>query len=400
MANNNNEDITIKIDVDTSDVEKGFTDIEKASKKMSKDIEKSNDKVEKSFDDVEKSLKDVQKTMNTTFKNINFNSLANNMKRTMQQVQRQVQSTANNIKSQLQKALNIKSSIDVKANTTTDASGASSMVGNMMGELVGSSMSSGAIGSQIAKTLAQSQKDILKSTNNIKQAFEQLPEPIQESIKGSVSNVYDTVQEFVPLITQLREVMDFDLSDPQELKGLILGMQDDVKILSQETENGLKKLVEWKEKLSLSDKDLDVSLMEEEINRLNQKLEQLKQTLADVSKLDFILNLDTNESVVEIDRLLAKFDEIPNRINKADIEPIIQQMQNLKQQMESLGIDTSILDNVLTEWSNVCNTGSQATTKLTNEMLKARENVTSLQQGTQQLVGAQTALAQKQRELA
>ena len=388
-----NEDIKITVVADTKDAVDGLKDMEKASDKTTKSMVKDGRDIEKSLDGVEKSAKDIQ----SAFKNIDMKSLTSGLK----SFYTQAKSVAVNVGKQLQDALNVKGSVDAKVNMTTDASsGAGSAMENAMGSIA----SGGAIGSQIAKQMATSSKDIVQLTDSIKRAFGEIPESVQNNIKESVSNIYDTIDDIVPIIEELRGTTDIDLSDPKELKGLILGMQTDVDLLSQATEEAMQNLVKWKEKLSSGGEDVswiddDIQTQQAEIDQLNKKLEQLKQTLADASKLDFMLNLDTNESIMEIDRLLAKFDEIPNRMSKADIQPIIQQMQNFKEQMQSLGIDTSFLEGVFAEWNAVCEKGSQATVKLTSEMLKARQNVSSLQQGTQQLINTQTMQIQKQSEL-
>ena len=389
-----NEDIKITLVADTSDVTDGFKDVEKASDKMAKSVSKDGDKIEKSFDDVSKSAKDIQ----SAFKNIDMKSLTSSLSN----MKKQVSTIATNIKKQLKDALNVKGNVDAKVNMTTDAS---SGAGSAMESAMGSIASGGAIGSQIAKQMATSSKDIVQLTDSIKRAFGEIPESVQNNIKESVSNIYDTIQDIIPVIDVIRDTTDIDLSNPKELKGIILGMQTDVDLLSQATEEAMQNLVKWKEKLSSGGEDVswiddDIQVQQTEIDELNKRLEQLKQTLADASKLDFMLNLDTNESIMEIDRLLAKFDEIPNRMSKADIQPIIQQMQNFKQQLQSLGMDTSFLNDLFKEWEYVCNTGCQATVKLTSEMLKARQNISSLQQGTQQLINTQTLQTQKQSELA
>ncbi len=158
----NNEDITIKVSVDTSDAVDGFKDMEKASDKMAKNVSKDGDKIEKSLDDVTKSAKDIQ----TAFKKIDMKSLIS----TLSNIEKQISSLANSIKKQLTDALNVKGTVDAKVNMTTEASGgASGASGSAMSNMMSSAMTGGAMGAMLNK--AQSLKHEIADTGENFKSF-------------------------------------------------------------------------------------------------------------------------------------------------------------------------------------------------------------------------------------
>ena len=75
----NNEEIEIKVSVDTSDVDKSFKDIEKASDKMAKNVTKDADKVEDSMDDIKKSTDKATKSMKDMFRGVNIKQLTSSL---------------------------------------------------------------------------------------------------------------------------------------------------------------------------------------------------------------------------------------------------------------------------------------------------------------------------------
>ena len=401
MANNN--DIEIKVKVDTSDVDKSMKDVEKSSDKMAKSVSsdakrmsKDTEKINKIFKDLQRTLKDSGKEMQNAFKNINtngFNKTMNDMKNTATK-------TASTIKQQLQDAFNVKG--NVKVSTTTDKSNGASGSGNgMANSLAGSAMTGGAMGSQIAKELAQSQGEVAKAVDSIKKAFGQVPETVQKDMKNAVSSVYGSIQEFDPAIIETIKNLDIDLSDPKELKGIIVGIKDDMEITSLEFKRMNEVFERQKRIASKLGNDKDVSSNEigmqrtqKRIEETRAKIDKMKQSLSDLSKVDFALNMNTSKPVAEIDRLLSKFNEIPTAMKKVDVYPIIEQFKVLQQQMQQLGMDTSIIDNVLAEWNTVCQNNTKGTVELTNAIKNARTNIDSMSQGTKALI--QNQVTQKQ----
>lgn len=417
---NNNEDITIKVSVDTSDVEKSFKDISKESKKMSKDIEKSNDKVEKSFED-------VKKTMNNTFKNINFNSLANSMKQTMQQVQKQVQTTANSIKSQLQKALNLKGSIDVKTNMTTGSSNGSSMMGNFMGEMLGSSMSSGAIGSQIAKQLAQTQPVINKTVSAWKSTIEQAD--LFEKIDDDFIEQMDKLKsEIYPTISAIKDEMSKELSDGEEIefnydfddftngitivKQLVEDLYSDLNQPLQFNDEGLKSVradlreaakevdnfsfglsEAAKQMLELTKpRGLNAGFSEEKLQKSLQLLQQMQQELADLQHVG--LGVSFTETLEgELSKITSLAKTFENNPLKMNAEPLIEEFKFLQQEADKVGLKLKGVESVLQQYSQV----DANATKLTNGF---KNSLSSLCQQFTSYAKRIELAKQKQQELA
>ena len=403
--NNNNNKIEIKVTADTSDLEKS---IDGATKK----VDKKAGKMEKSFNDLSKSLNKVKANMNNAFNsnNTNLNGLTNQLNKLTNVANR----VASNVKSALKKAFNVEGKITVKqdvqtTNTTANGNG-------MATALAGSAMTGGAIGSKISKELAQSQgevaKEVTKAVGSIKEAFGQVPETVQKDVKNSVSEIINTLGEVEPFLLSIFSdenlKLDIDLSSVKDLKGLAIGMLDNFKANIESLESGMRTLIRLKEKLSAKGKDKDALFIEEqmevqqeEIDRYTGYLEKLQNLLNSgaFDKIDFATNLDTNKIVVEIDRLLGKFEEIPVVMKKADAQPIVEQFRLLQQAMQSLGYDTSAIDNVLTEWDRMCRNGSKGTIELTNAIKQARTYVTGLNQGTKQLVQTQIQYKQRQDEL-
>ena len=407
MANDNNKDIELKIKVDTSDVDKSMKDVEKSSDKMSKNVSsdakrmsKDTEKINKVFKDLQKTLKNSSKEMQNAFKNINtngFNKTMNDMKNTATK-------TASTIKQQLQDAFNVKG--NVKVSTTTDKSNGVSSGNGMANSLAGSAMSGGAMGSKIAKDLALSQKEVAKAISGIKKAFGEVPETIQKDMKNAVSSVYGSIQEFDPAIIETIKNLDIDLSDPKELKGIIAGIKDDMETTASEFKR-INAVFERQKRIATKlGKDEEVSSNEIGMQRTQKRIEEkqaviekMKKSLSDLSKVDFALNMNTSEPVAEIDRLLGKFDEIPTAMKKADVAPIVEQFKILQEQMQQLGMDTSMIDNVLAEWNTVCQNNTKGTVELTNAIKNARTNIDSMSQGTKQLIQTQIQYNQRQAEI-
>ena len=438
----NNEDIQIKVSVDTSDVEKGFKDVEKSADSMSKKIDKSADKVEKSFDDVEKTLKDVQKTMNTTFKNTNFNNFANSMKNAMQQVQRQVQTTANTIKSQLQKALNIQGNIDVKTTTTTDASGgSSSMMGNMMGELLGSKMTSGAIGSQIAKQMAiakENTEEVFKSASNLGKSYEdvvkeakkfarqveaynQAEEHFEEFAQGLREDGHE-IGSFADVVgasmkNLLANITKATTDSKKSIRELVEATDNLMTILGKDVDDklvrSLNKYLDTLEKISKVSRDEllrggDSAVNPIQVGKANEALKGIENSYFEIDKvLGEIINKSREDVAMlgknllsqdpsaygkmanSLEQLIDKFQEAQT---EANAEPIIEGLKRLQATANGMGTSFDGIDEILEEYNRACAEG----TNLTNGFRNALVGVT---RDAIKNVNAQQLQAQKMKEL-
>ena len=152
---NNNDDITIKIDVDTSDVDKSFKDMEKTAKSSGDKIVKTADKIEDAYEDVEDQLKDIQALQKRIFSNINISGLTNAMNEIINTVSKAMQQCSKEI----QQAINQKGSVDIKTNITGGSNeSSSSSSGGMVSGVVGAT----AVGATLVNTF----KDVKKEINS------------------------------------------------------------------------------------------------------------------------------------------------------------------------------------------------------------------------------------------
>lgn len=174
-----NDDIEIKVKVDTSDVEKGMKDIEKASKTTSDRVAKNADKMEQAYEDVEKQLKDLQKQTQKAFNNMNISGFTN----AMNKVKSQVQSTMKQVQSTISKALNVSANIKVKA--TTDTSTSQQNKQGSSGVDTGALLAGGAMGASLQSNLAKTKEsayDVIKAMGGITDSYR---ESIKEAMKFS-----------------------------------------------------------------------------------------------------------------------------------------------------------------------------------------------------------------------
>ena len=142
--------IEIKVQADTSDLEK---DIENASRK----IDKQTDKMEKSFDELSKTLDKVKKNMNNAFSTntSNFSGLTTQLNK----LSNVATTVGNKIKSTLQKAFNVEGKVKVQQEVQTTNTSNSGSGGNGSA-LADALMTGGTIGAMMNKELAQMSKSI------------------------------------------------------------------------------------------------------------------------------------------------------------------------------------------------------------------------------------------------
>lgn len=90
--------IDIKVQADSSNVEKAFTDIEKSSEQMSNKVDKSNQRVNQSFTGIEKQVKDTAAQMQKAFQKVNMSGLVKSMNKIKQTVSRSMQQVKTQMK--------------------------------------------------------------------------------------------------------------------------------------------------------------------------------------------------------------------------------------------------------------------------------------------------------------
>lgn len=143
------EVIKIRVEADTSDLEK---DIENATKK----VDKHADQMEKSFNELSRTLDKVKKNMDNAFStnSSNFNGLTTQLNK----LATVATTVGTKIKSTLQKAFNVEGKVKVQqeVQTTNTSSGSGSA-------MVDSLMTGGTIGAMMNKELAQMNKNIMST---------------------------------------------------------------------------------------------------------------------------------------------------------------------------------------------------------------------------------------------
>ena len=361
---NNNEDIQIKVSVDTSDAVDGFKDIEKGSDRMAKSVTKDGRDIEKSLDEVTKSAKDIQ----SAFKNIDMKSLTSGLSN----MKKQVTSIATKIKKQLQDALNVKSNINAKIDVTTDANGSASGSTNMLGSM----MTDGSMGSQMAKQLAQIQPTI----DSVKKSFKDLPRELQTDMSKAMVDISNELQHVISTSDNLKD-MGFDFSkDEKDLRNIIKGLKESVTLLSEIPKDNFE--------------NLNTDELLDDLTATKRSAEEVEQKLKALSKIDFSLDLD--KEFVKLDELFKKYDNQPLKVNA---QPIVEAFERLRQQMHGLGMDTSFMDSMFNEWNYICQNGTKSTLELGNAMRSTRSSFSALNSGVKEVIANQAMQVQKQREL-
>lgn len=387
-----NEDIKITLVADTSDVVDGFKDVEKGSDKMAKNVTKDGKEIKKSFDDVTKSTKNIQ----SAFKKIDIKSFTSSLSN----MKKQVSSIATNIKKQLKDALNVKGNIDAKVNMTTDASsGASGSASSMASSM----MTGGAMGSQIAKQLAQMQPTMEK----VKSSFKELPQQLQTDIGNAIEGLKSAIQTSFNMENVLKDVgIKVDMSDYIDLdnleqtfdnlmrdwEGKIKYFEEQLEILPKNIEQAQQKLKENPNQQEGISRYIDT--LQDKLKLIQDNIGKYKNELNSISTVKFSLGLD--EELAKLDKLFEIYEAKPLKINA---QPIIDEIERIREQMKELGMDTSFMDGMFDEWNYICQNGTKATAQLGSAMRNVRTDMGTLQQGTQQLINAQTLEIKKQREL-
>ena len=174
-----NDDIEIKVKVDTSNVEKGMKDIEKTSKNTADKVAKNADRIEEAYEDVEKQFKDIAKQSKDMFKNMNISGFTS----TMNKVKNQTKSAMKSVQSIISKALDTVHNIKVKA--TTDTSTSQSDKQGSSGVEASTVLAGGATGALLQSNLAKMKEgsyDVVKAVSEIGDSFRDV---IKDSTKFS-----------------------------------------------------------------------------------------------------------------------------------------------------------------------------------------------------------------------
>lgn len=435
MANNN--DIEIKVKVDTSDVDKSFKDIEKSSDKMAKNVVKDTDKINKAQDQLERQLKDTSKSMKDIFKNINVTGVT----KAMNDVQRSVSKTVANVKQQLQDALNIKANVDINTKTTNKSDGANQGT-NMTGSLVGSAMSGGVIGSKIAKELSQSMD---KELSQIKGAFNTTVKDMKSEAE-TLSMVFDGIDdnligqmnrvkaEVVPIMEHINECMREELGENVVTDALdmtdfsrnvsvarseVEALTDDFKSMKENLgfkEEGFQLLsadirdtvdrvddltwglTEASSELSklLKPRGKGITLNEEKIEVAIQLLEKLNN---EVTGLETTVNSSNFFDNLDLAPILSSLEQFQQAQTKANAQPLINELRKLNEEAKAVGVSVRGADEVLRQYAQIEANSSQLTNEFANNLIRVCQQVKAYNAQVQINNQAQALMKQRQAEI-
>lgn len=432
-----NQDIEIKVKVDTSDVDKGMKDVEKSSARMAKNIVKDTDKINKAQDQLEQQLKDTSKSMKDIFKNFNVTGVT----KAMNDVQRSVSKTVANVKQQLQDALNIKANVDINTKTTNKSDGANQGT-NMTGSLVGSAMTGGAIGSKIAKELSQSMD---KELSQIKGAFNTTVKDMKSEAE-TLGMVFDGIDdnligqmnrvkaEVIPIMEHINECMAEELGenvvtdalDMTDFSRNLSVARSEVKTLTDDLKSmkenlGLKEegfqllsadirdtvdrvddltwgLTEAGSELSklLKPRGKGITLNEEKIEVAIQLLEKLDNEVigleTTINKSNFFDNLDLTP-------ILTSLEQFQQAQTKANAQPLINELQKLNNEAKAVGVSVRGADEVLRQYAQIEANSSQLTAEFKNKLIGVCQQFKAYNAQVQINAQAQALMKQRQAEI-
>ena len=354
-----NEDIQIKVSVDTSDVDKSMKQVSKSADKMAKDIVKAGDKAEDSFDDLKKTIKDTTKQVSDIFKNVKTTGL----KTAMKDVVKTTSEATKTIKKQFKDVLNMEGTL--KFTATADVESGANQAKAGASDLAKQVMTSGAMGSQIAKQMAQGFDEgtdkIADTVNELKDVLTDVDlstgvDKETEEIKTRIKEISESIQEDLPDGQEIT----FDTTDYLEslmfLREQFGGFKDELEAMVNGLSTSGDAFEKWSIKLSgcsgfyeeLKGSTYELAQQLVLLTELNgngvidtSNFEQLQQLLPSVIKDIDRLSIKTQKikfnedfDVQPLKDLTQAFDETRR---KADMRPIIELLEQLEQQTRDMG---------------------------------------------------------------
>ena len=439
-----NDDIEIKVKVDTSDVEKEMKKVSKSANNMAKDVEKAGDRVEDSFGDLERQLKDVSKEMSNVTKNFNMSGITNSISKVMKNVNNTVAKSVNTMKKQLQSAFNIKGNVEV--NMTTDGAIDTGAMSNTSA-LMGQAMTGGAMGANLQKSLAQigdgvenamdgvgdvitdamggvvrsldGSTDVIKSIlNDVKGSFEPMNEEIAQGMKEADALITEYVEiqnealteqsatlnelnangeETIAIVSEIGDGYNDTARMAQFFESQLESLCDDVRALN----NGLKS----KDGTSQLRRDIfdlatqisgflpQASKYQVAINEL-QNLTKARGINAPLKEESFERVLELlpliNEGIKEMGLNAERLDFAKNldlsHIDTSNLEQVSNVMKEVRNEAERLGLSTDIVDEKIEQINNACN--SQAMGNYANNSSKLNSSMGKIHQSASNLYGS------------
>ena len=458
-----NDDIEIKVKVDTSDVEKEMKKVTKSANNMARDVEKAGDRVEDSFEDLEKQLKDVSKQMGNVTKNFNMSGITNSISKVMKNVNNTVAKSVNTMKKQLQSAFNIKGNVEV--NLTTDGAIDTGGISNATA-LMGQAMTSGAMGAGLQESLAQigdgvedamdgvgdvitdamggivrsldGSTDAIKSIlNDVKGSFEPMNEEIAQGMKEADALITEYVEiqnealteqsatlnelnangeETIAIVSEIGDGYNDTARMAQYFESQLESLCDDVRALN----NGL----EYKEGTSQLRRDIfdlatqisgflpQASKYQVAINEL-QNLTKARGINAPLKEESFerVLKLLPliNEGIKEMGLNAERLDFTKNfdlsHVDASNLEEVSRAMREAREEGERLSLTSKVVNENIGQINNTCN--SQAmdnyadnSSKLNSSMGKIHQSASNLYGSLKQLVSGFKSVDKEQNSVA
>lgn len=361
--------IDIKVQVDTSDVEKSFKDIEKQSQQTSDKVSKSSKKMNDNM------VKDSKKATDKLSKQ--FESLSKQMTKALDSTKlgKQLNATLSKLKTQISDTLgNINITANVKANSQQANAQQDSQIdlGNAI-NMIGLEQ----MGNLISKELALIGGDL----GNV---FNKLPNQLENDMKDTVSSVQPHVENMKQLIQDLANT-DFDLGiDPNDTKSILTGMIEDEMMALEDFKKlpeRIKTVIEntKKQMEGLSGEELEQgfqrldSLGKEYLNSVKQSealVSQAEKNISDLKKALVFENLDS--MIGDLDKVFSVWENSPT---KANAKPIIDQLTAMKQAFREAGISTEMFDDALYQWALMNEKGTKSTVGLKNALNQSRDAI-------------------------
>lgn len=458
-----NDDIEIKVKVDTSDVDKEMKKVTKSANNMARDVEKAGDKVEDSFGDLERQLKDVSKEMGNVTKNFNMSGIINSVSKVMKNVNNTVAKGVNTVKKQLQSAFNIKGNVEV--NLTTDGAIDTGGISNATA-LMGQAMTSGAMGAGLQESLAQigdgvedamdgvgdvitdAMGGIVRSLDGSTDAIKSILNDVKGSFKPMNEEIAQGMKETDTLITEYVEIQNEALAEEARvLNELNENAEETIEIISstgdgyeetarlanhysKEIENLTDKVgalndgLEYKEGTSKLRRDIfDLATA---ISGFLPQASEYQKALNEIMKLTkgrgANAQLDTesyerllellplvNKGVKELGLNAERLDFVNNfdlsHIDTSNLEQVSNVMKEVREEAERLGLSTDIVDEKIEQINNACNSqamGNYAnnSSKLNSSMGKIHKSASNLYGSLKQLVSGFKSVDKEQNNVA
>ena len=352
-----NEDIQIKVSVDTSDVDKSMKQVSKSADKMGKDVAKAGNKAEDSFDDLKKTIKDTTKQVSDIFKNVKTTGL----KTAVKDVVKTTSEATKTIKKQFKDVLNMEGTL--KFTATADVESGANQAKAGASDLAKQVMTSGAMGSQIAKHMAQGFDEgtdkIADTVNELKDVLTDVDlstgvDKETEEIKTRIKEISESINEDLAD----NEVITFDATDYLNniaiIKEAVQGFIGDLELMQQGLSMTESAFTSWSlnmngvanfyagmksETNELADSFLHLTEVSNGKIDTNQfiKLQQLlPNIITDLNQMAIKtqqIKFNEDFDVQPLKDLTQAFDETRR---KADMRPIIELLEQLEQVMETM----------------------------------------------------------------